>query len=202
MAGATTKSSSWPRLSLPASAAATSATRCAASAASDDASAWKKAPAIAAAAGDGADTASPPFLAAGRLRSETPLPLVDGGADRATILAGLSMVIVAMVAIGANSLLGRVVARAAMAEARCARRCFASSIGVVRSRWNGKLAPPRVSRTGDRAYLRGVGGGQCVLEDRRLILRLGRPLVGEQRGGSRMNATGESEKGSPEAYKL
>jgi len=58
--------------------------------------------------GDDADTARPPFFlnAAGTLRSETPLPLVDGGgADRATILAGLSMAIVAMVAMEATSLL-------------------------------------------------------------------------------------------------
>uniref|UniRef100_A0A0A9DT69 Uncharacterized protein n=1 Tax=Arundo donax TaxID=35708 RepID=A0A0A9DT69_ARUDO len=106
MAGATTISSSVPRLSLPAS-AATSAICCAASAASDDASAEKKAPAIAAAAGD--DTARPPFLAAlrSRLRREMLgtllLPLVDG-ADRARILVGLSMAIVAMVAIDSASL--------------------------------------------------------------------------------------------------
>jgi hypothetical protein len=52
----------------------------------------------------------------------------------------------------------------------------------------------RVSRTGDRAYLRAVGGGQCVLEDWRLILRFARPLVGEQRGGAHMNTTWKNER--------
>lgn len=101
MAGATTKRRSVPRLSLPVSAAAAmSATCCAASAASDDARVWKKAPAMAAAAGDVADEMDRDGM--DFLASDTPV-VVDGGVEwRAGSLAvGLSMAMVAMVAIGA-----------------------------------------------------------------------------------------------------
>jgi len=115
-------------VALPAS-AATSATQCAASAACDDASSEKKAPASAAAVAsvvdDDEDMDTAVFLACAGTRSETLLaaallaPLVDG-ADRATILAGFSRAIVAMVAMAVALWQVGVVARAEMAAAPAA----------------------------------------------------------------------------------